>query len=118
MPAQREYHFWVYILSSRSRNLYIGLTSHLLTRGIQHRQQRPGTHSGRYRIHRVVFFQYFKYIRSAIARENELKHWTRQEKIALIERVNPTWQDLLPELAKAYNCTLSPSNLDPPSRKP
>jgi len=97
MP-RREYHFWVYILSSRSRNLYIGMTNSLIRRTATHREQLPGTHTGHYVIHRLVYFEYFQYVRSAIAREKQLKHWTREQKIELIERVNPTWEDLYPTL--------------------
>ncbi len=96
--AGREYHFWVYILSSRSRNLYVGMTNHLPGRTATHRAVVPGTHTARYSIHRLVYFEYFRYVRSAIAREKELKHWTRAEKVALIEKVNPTWEDLFPTL--------------------
>jgi putative endonuclease len=94
----REYHFWVYILSSRSRNLYIGVTNGLIRRTSTHRDSIPGTHTGRYAIHRLVYFEYFRYVRSAIARETELKKWTRAQKIALIEGDNPTWEDLFPTL--------------------
>ncbi len=97
MPP-REYHFWVYILSSRSRNLYIGITNNLRRRTETHRKEITGTHTGHYAIHRLVYFEYFRYVRSAIAREKELKHWTREQKIELIERVNPTWDDLYPTL--------------------
>jgi putative endonuclease len=76
MPP-REYHFWVYILSSRSRNLYIGITND---------------------IHRLVYCEYFRYVRTAIAREKELKRWTRAQKVELIERTNPTWEDILPPI--------------------
>jgi putative endonuclease len=101
MPV-REYHFWVYILASRSRNLYIGITNNLLRRTADHRGIIPGTHTGRYAIHRLVYFEYFQYIRSAIAREKVLKHWTREQKIALIERANPTWEDLFPILQERH----------------
>jgi putative endonuclease len=118
MLAQREYHFWVYILSSRSRNLYTGMTTKLLPRGVQHRDQKPGTHTARYNIHRLVYFEYFKYVRNAIAREDELKRWPRAQKIALIEKGNPTWDDLLPQLAESINYKLPPSPIDPPKPKP
>jgi putative endonuclease len=94
----REYHFWVYILSSRSRNLYVGMTNHLPRRTETHKAQVPGTHTARYTIHRLVYFEYFRYVRSAIAREKELKRGTREQKIELIERNNPTWDDLYPNL--------------------
>ena len=93
MPA-REYNFYVYILSSRSRDLYIGVTNNLRARVAQHREKRPGTYTARYDIGRLVYFERFQYIRNAIAREKELKDWNRKLKIALIEKDNPTWEDL------------------------
>jgi putative endonuclease len=95
MPP-REYHFWVYILSSRSRNLYIGITNDIHRRVAIHREARPTTHTAHYNIHRLVYCEYFRYVRTAIAREKELKRWTRAQKIELIERINPTWEDILP----------------------
>ena len=99
MP-RREYHFWVYILSSRSRNLYVGMTNSLVRRLPEHRSSIPGTHTAHYNIHRLVYFEYFQYVKNAIAREKELKRWTREEKIALIEKVNPTCEDLYPTLSE------------------
>ena len=93
MPPH-TYHFWIYILASRSRNLYVGFTNDLIRRLNQHKQKTPGTHTAIYNIHRLVYFERFQYVRAAIARENELKSWTREKKIALIEKVNPTWTDL------------------------
>ena len=94
----REHHYWVYILSSRSRNLYIGVTNNLKHRTTAHRKEIEGTHTAHYSIHRLVHFEYFQYIDKAIAREKQLKHWTRQQKIELIEKTNPTWEDLYPNL--------------------
>jgi putative endonuclease len=90
----REYHFFVYILASRSRTLYIGVTNHLRRRLAQHR---AGIHDGftkRYNVTRLVYFERFQYIANAIAREKELKDWRRELKIALIEASNPAWADL------------------------
>ena len=91
---RREYNFWVYILASRSRNLYIGMTNDLTNRTAIHREGRPGTFTARYKIHRLVYAEQFQYVLNAIAREKELKRWTRAQKIALIEASNPTWEDL------------------------
>jgi putative endonuclease len=91
---KRDYDFWVYILSSRSHNLYIGFTNQLCGRLSIHRETHPGTHTARYNIHRLVYYEHFQYVLNAIAREKELKHWTRAQKIALIESINPTWEDL------------------------
>jgi putative endonuclease len=92
--AGREYQFYIYILGSRSRNLYIGLTNNLRRRVSEHREHRPGSHTGLYNIDRLVYFERFQYVRSAIAREKELKDWNRARKVELIEKVNPTGEDL------------------------
>ena len=94
-----DFCFWVYILSSRSRSLYVGMTNRLGPRLQQHRQSIPGTHTARYNIHRLVYVEQYQYVLNAIARENQLKRWTRAQKIALIETNNPTWQDLAAHLS-------------------
>jgi putative endonuclease len=91
---KREYHFYVYILSSRSRTLYIGVTNALRSRVLEHREKVPGSFTARYNIDRLVYFERFKYINNAIARERELKDWNRAKKVALITTKNPTWEDL------------------------
>jgi putative endonuclease len=96
MPG-REYQFWVYILSNRSHILYIGVTNSLRKRVSEHREQTPDSFTARYKITRLVYFERYQYINSAIAREKELKHWTRAQKIALIESMNPTWEELMPD---------------------
>jgi putative endonuclease len=97
MRSHEDYQFWVYILASRSRTLYIGVTNGLHKRIHQHREQKTGTFTARYQITRLVYFEAFQYINNAIGREKELKHWTRAQKVALIEAMNPTWEDLFPE---------------------
>jgi putative endonuclease len=89
-----EYHFWVYIMASRSLQLYIGFTSQLRTRVAQHKELRAGTHTAQYNITRLVYFEHFQYVNNAIARENELKGWLRIKKLALIRSTNPTFIDL------------------------
>jgi len=96
MP-QREYHFYVYILASRSRSLYVGFTNDIRLRIQQHREKRPRAHTAKYNIGRLVYYEYFTYVLSAIAREKELKDWNRAKKLALIEQNNPTWEDLAAE---------------------
>ena len=92
--AFRDYEFFVYILSSCSRTLYMGVTGDLRVRVLQHREKRPGSFTARYNIHRLVYFERFRYVLNAIASEKELKDWNRGRKIALIESTNPTWEDL------------------------
>ena len=92
MAQQRTY--YVYIMASKSRVLYIGVTGFLMQRVLQHRAGEGGEFTRRYRVHRRVYFQSFHNVGDAIARETELKKWRRDKKIALIEERNPTWEDL------------------------
>jgi putative endonuclease len=84
----------VYILASRSRALYTGVTGNLEKRMIEHRQGLIPGFSTRYRVFRLVYLEHFGDIHDAIAREKEIKGWRREKKIRRIERENPTWQDL------------------------
>jgi putative endonuclease len=93
----RDHEYYVYILSSRSRTLYIGVTNDLSARVRQHREGKAGSFTAKYKIHRLVHYERFQYVNDAIAREKYLKHFTREEKIALIESNNPTWEDLAAE---------------------
>lgn len=93
MP-RTEYDFWVYIVASRSRNIYVGFTNVLRQRIRQHKEHRPGAHTARYNIDRMVWFEHHQYVINALSRETEIKSWTRAKRIALIESVNPTWEDL------------------------
>lgn len=86
--------YFVYILASRSRALYTGVTNNLETRLIQHRTKVVPGFTSQYRIFRLVHFEIFGDIRRAIAREKEIKTWRREKKIWLINRHNPTWEDL------------------------
>ena len=70
------------------------MTNRLVRRITRHRDVEEGTYTGRYQSHRLVDFEYFQYVRSAIARETELKRWNREARVALIEKMNPTWEDL------------------------
>ena len=90
---------WVYIMSSYSRCLYIGVTSDLHGRVWEHK---TGVHEGfskKYKTHFLVYQEFFDDIESAIAREKQLKGWSRAKKIALIEKINPGWEDLVPSFA-------------------
>jgi putative endonuclease len=86
--------YYVYILASDSRRLYIGVTGNLLRRVWQHRTKVIGGFTAQYRITSLVFFEASTDPRSAITREKELKTWRREKKMALIERDNPAWRDL------------------------
>src|SRR5580692_608146 len=85
--------YWIYILSSRSQNLYTGVTNDLQRRMIELRQGLVPGFTSRYKIFRLVHYEQFADVRDAIAREKEIKGWRREKKIWLIERDNPPWQD-------------------------
>jgi putative endonuclease len=92
--SMEERLYYVYILASRSRILYTGVTNHLVRRIQEHREGLVPGFTSRYRIHRLVYFEMFRYIGGAIAREKQIKGWSRAKKIALIEERNPTWEGL------------------------
>ena len=86
--------YFVYIMASRSRTLYTGLTNDLNRRAWEHKHAATPGFTSRYRIGRLVYFEETESIYGAIVREKQIKGWTRAKKIALIESMNPTWQDL------------------------
>ncbi|GAB2666613.1 hypothetical protein GCM10026988_39180 [Vibrio panuliri] len=89
----------VYILSNQTRrSIYVGVTTNLKARVWQHQSGICEGFTKRYRINRLVYFELFSDIREAIAREKQLKKWKREWKNNLIEKVNPTWSDLYPEI--------------------
>jgi putative endonuclease len=89
-----NYKFWVYILTSRSGTLYIGITGYIDRRISQHKMDSIESFTKKYKVHRLVYFETFGYVLNAIRREKQLKGWRREKKIALIEKSNPRWQDL------------------------
>ncbi len=93
---------YVYIVSSKGRRLYIGVTSQLQIRMTQHKsKQNPHSFTARYNIDRLVHYECFSTMLEAIARESRLKNLCRTEKIALIVAHNPDWQDLSEAWGKA-----------------
>ena len=90
----RIHRYYVYILTNRSRTLYVGVTNNLERRLAQHRTAPATAFSGRYRLDILVYFEEHRYILNAIAREKQLKGWRRERKIALINSLNPKWLDL------------------------
>src|SRR5215208_2328477 len=86
--------FFVYILASRSRVLYTGVTRDLPRRVYQRRLGEITGFTRRYHITRLVFFEETPSARSAFARERQIKGWKRDEKIRLIETSNEGWEDL------------------------
>jgi putative endonuclease len=90
--GERLYH--VYILASRSRVLYTGVTGNLEQRIRDHKQRAIPGFTAKYNVTRLVYCESFHDVRSAIAREKQIKGWSRGKRIALIESQNPVWTDL------------------------
>ncbi len=96
----REYHFYVYIMASRSLTLYIGFTSNLQLRTGQHKSDEMDGFSKTCQCHRLIYFEHFQNATTAIAREKQLKRWSRIKKITLIKSTNPSLADLSEDWGK------------------
>lgn len=86
--------YCVYILASISGVLYIGVTSNLKARVWQHKHKSVAGFTEKYNVDKLVYFEQTEDVKSAIAREKQLKKWRREKKINLIEKINPNWEDL------------------------
>jgi putative endonuclease len=89
----------VYILASgRNGTLYIGVTSNLPARAWLHRHEVVEGFTRQHRVHRLVWYEMHETMESAILREKALKAWKRVWKLELIEKTNPYWRDLYPDI--------------------
>ena len=87
--------YYVYILTNEHGNvMYVGVTNDLARRLYEHRQELADGFTKRYHVHKLVYFEQTSSIEAAIAREKELKGWTRGKKNPLVETMNPVWRDL------------------------
>src|SRR5579884_2531355 len=90
----RTKRYYVYIVASKSRVIYVGMTGFLMQRILQHKAGEGGKFSSRYHASRLVYYEVYVHVETAIRRETEIKKWRREKKIALIEKNNPTWEDI------------------------
>ncbi len=91
----------VYILASKKNGtLYIGVTSNLVKRVWEHKNDVVPGFSKQYKIHTLVYFELFPSMESAIIREKRLKKWERAWKIRIIEEKNPNWNDLYEQIIR------------------
>ena len=92
-------HPCVYILASRRNGtLYVGVTTDLVKRVWEHKNNLVDGFTRRYSVHTLVWFEAHDRVATAIAREKAIKEWKRAWKVTLIEHTNPTWHDLYPEI--------------------
>jgi putative endonuclease len=99
MKHFKEFNFWVYILfDERAKATYIGMTNDLKRRMIEHKMGLLPGFTKEKNIHKLGYFEYYKYVDQAIAREKALKKWNRAWKYRLIETMNPDWRDLAEDI--------------------
>ena len=103
--------YYVYIMASKSRVLYVGMTGFLMQRVQQHKTGECEGFTKKYNVNRLVYYEVFKYVGNAINRETEIKKWRRSKKVALIEKDNPTWEDLSEQWGKPIKPLTADSSL-------
>lgn len=91
--------YYVYILTNRSKTLYVGVTNNLIRRIYEHKRKLIPGFTAKYNIQQLVYFEQTNDALSAIIREKQIKGWLRIKKIILIESFNPNWKDLSEELS-------------------
>ena len=87
-------HYYVYLLTNQKRTLYVGVTNDLVRRVYEHRHKLVDGFTKKYNLSWLVFYESTGEVESAIAREKQIKGWSRAKKVALIESTNPRWVDL------------------------
>ena len=93
MIVNREY--FVYFPTNKTNTvLYIGVTNQLSRRIAQHRNEMVEGFSKTYHTHKLIYYESFFDVNNALTREKQLKRWTRAKKDALVNAVNPMWEDL------------------------
>ena len=94
MPNSKSYHVYI-MANTRFTTLYVGVTNDLTRRVFEHRRRTdPRSFTARYNLIRLVYFEETGDVEAAIAREKQLKSWSRARKAALIDGLNPTHDDL------------------------
>jgi putative endonuclease len=93
--------YFVYILcSKRNGTLYIGVTSDLIKRVYEHKNDHADGFTKKYNVHNLVWYEMHETAESAITREKQIKKWERKWKLKLIEKLNPEWDDLYSSLCE------------------
>ena len=114
-----EYRFYVYIMASKSRRIYTGVTNDIDRRVAQHKAGEIKGFTQRYHINRLAYYEQFQFVQNAIHREKEIKGLDRAKRVALIERENPTWDDLADDWGKPIKLlkpVVAPPKADPSLR--
>jgi putative endonuclease len=89
----RDYNFWVYIVTNRNHSvLYVGVTYRLSRRTWEHRKGSSGGFAATYQCTKLIYYECYRDIRDGIAREGQLKKWSRAKNVAQNNRLNPSWR--------------------------
>lgn len=111
--------FWCYIMSNKSRRLYVGFTGDLVVRVIEHKEKLfPSSFTAQYVYDLLVFYETHSSAISAKMREKEIKGWRREKKLRLILAKNPDWADLSAEWQNDPGWNLAPEARPRLKRKP
>jgi putative endonuclease len=98
--------FFVYILASLSGTLYVGLTDDLRRRVEEHKVGLVDSFTKKYNVNRLMYYETFYDSKIADSREQQIKKWRREKKIALFAKSNPRWEDLSKQLSGSYKLVL------------
>lgn len=102
-----------YIMANAYRgSLYVGVTSDLFNRALEHREGRGSAFTAKYKCHCLVWFALHGDMTAAIAHEKQLKTWRRSWKVQMIEAVNPDWRDLYEDFLLPPNRVRTGSQFD------
>ena len=93
----KNHNYYIYILSSKSGVLYIGMTNDLVRRLSEHKQKIIKGFTEKYNCNKLVYYEHYKNIKQTILREKQLKKWNRSKKENLIKKLNKDWEDLSEE---------------------
>ena len=94
MAARPTRQYFVYILTNRTRRLYVGVTNDLERRMYEHKNKLKPGFTSKYNLSWLAYYEHTDDVMSAMEREKEIKGWRRSKKLALIESLNPEWKDL------------------------
>ena len=91
-------HYYVYIMGNERPTLYIGVTSDLIRRVYEHKNDIVDGFTKKYNLKKLLYFEQFARSIEAITREKQLKHWNREWKLNLIKKINPKLEDIYADL--------------------
>ncbi|MCI0329548.1 MAG: GIY-YIG nuclease family protein [candidate division Zixibacteria bacterium] len=95
--------YYVYIMTNKSGTFYTGVTNNLVRRVYEHKQKQVPGFTKKYKITKLIYFESSPDVMAAINREKEIKDWRRAKKIALVNTLNPAWEDLSAEWYESNN---------------